>query len=366
MNDVINVSEHVESLIAKIHSGSVLEESELMGALEILESYECWSPYFRLFNEVLKNPQKKDLDKFIRMAWAQNVCLEDALAAADTCVVMVKDLGCGYSEFKEDVLPKILEIEDFKSEATFWQAVRKHFADDDDQVKCLERLCVIFEKKVFSDHQLAQTYEDLIDLDPHNSKALRYFKQYYMQMNDWEKVVDILNNILDSSTFESERFRIAQELAALLLYQLDLPNEAINTIAKYCDESPLDASTILYDAYKRLSDWYGCQRVLRECLLAVETDRERAVLHYKIALTHEALDEYMEARDNYVHALGLESDYLEPVEGLIGVAIRLEDWHQLDRWLEQLEKILNKSELKSQVKQARQRLAEGLAYRRGK
>ncbi len=109
-----------------------------------------------------------------------------------------------------------------------------------------------------------------MQLDPLNIKALRYFKLLFTQNYEWEKVVTMLRNLLTASKHARDVFRVGQELAAVLLYQLDRPQEAIDVVTKYCEGSPLDTSTISYDAYQRLNDWQGCLRILRECVLSVE------------------------------------------------------------------------------------------------
>src|SRR5690606_33746452 len=122
----------------------------------------------------------------------------------------------------------------------------------EDQILCLERLCLLLEKKIFNESQLTSTYEKLLEIDPLNLKALRYFKLILVQDNEWADVASILQKLLKAVRHPEEVFRVAQELATVYLYHLDKPNEAIETIQKYCHKSPLDSSTILFDAYQRI------------------------------------------------------------------------------------------------------------------
>src|SRR5690606_9965975 len=131
-------------------------------------------------------------------------------------------------------------------------------------------------KKTHNEQLLDRAYKRLREVDPTNVKALRYFKLYFTQANEWEEVVAILKTLLGSVTRPQEVYRVAQELAAIYLYQLDMADEAITTLDTYCEGSPLDASQIMFDAYQRMANWNGCLKVLRQCLVSVGTDRDRA------------------------------------------------------------------------------------------
>src|SRR5690606_34589055 len=141
------------------------------------------------------------------------------------------------------------------------------------------------------------------------------------QNNEWDEVVKYLNRLLQCVKHKAEAYRVAQELAAIFLYQLDLPEEAIKVINTYCAESPLDTSTILYDAHHRLADWNGCLKVLRECLLGVDEEPGRAVLHFKIAGISEQLGDYDGALENYMKAASQWPEFLDAYEGVIGLSL---------------------------------------------
>jgi len=156
-----------------------------------------------------------------------------------------------------------------------------------------------------------------------------------------------------------ELFRVAQELATILLYQLDQADDAIKIINRYCADSPLDTSTILFDAYHRMADWEGCLKVLRECLLNVEDDTARSVLHFKIAGLHEHLGQDKDALENYSRAVDLWPMFLDAVEGAIGISIANKDWDAVEAWLKKLGETVVDERLKGQLGQALGRLSDG-------
>ncbi len=354
--------ERLRRLTAQVDAGKDLSGEARSDALELFERYECWAPYFRLIKRGIDHPSTRQMKDFVRLARVQSVYLEDVFAAAETCAQMVQQLRVPYKKFMEEVLPRISEPEDFSSEATLLAAICDKLATKDDLIDCLERLCMLFEKKTHNDNQLAKTYERLLGADPHNVKALRYFKLIYTQNNEWDEVVGILKTLLKAVRRPHELYRAAQELAAIHLYQQDRADDAIKVLETYCTESPLDTSTILFDAYQRLANWNGCLKVLRQCLLNVEDDYGRAVLHLKIASLHEQLGELDPALDNFAKSSTLWPNLLDSIEGVINVALLRKDWPLIQKWLGTLTERVQDERLNAQLKQAAKRLQDGLDH----
>lgn len=356
--------ERIQAMAAEVDSDRDLSPERQEEILATFEYYECWSPYFRLLKRNLAKSSHNRED-YVRLARVQNLYLEDVFAAAETCCRLVEQLKLGYKSFQEEVLPRIVEFEDFTAEAAILSAVSEKFSEQEDLIACLERLCMLYEKKIHNETQLTKTYERLLEGDPRNVKALRYFKLVFTQSNDWEEVVGILKTLLDCVSHPQEHFRVAQELAGVFLYQLDMAEEAIAVLDTHCSDSPLDTSTLRFDAFARLADWNGCLRVLRECLLGVDDDMSRAVLHFKIAGLEEQLGREDEALDNYQKAARLWPQLYDAIEGVIQLAVARKDWTRVKEWLEVLVHQVEDPALSSQLRQAVQRLEDGLAHAEG-
>jgi len=354
--------EQIRKLVAELASGAALTAEARDVALDALEQHECWAPFFRLLKRCIESPADRRLGDYVRLARVQNLYLEDVFAAAETCARMVADLGLSYTAFSEGALSRVIEYEDFAAEATILSAAVDSFKALPDLVACLERLCMLYEKKTHNETQLGKTYERLLQVDARNVKALRYFKLVFTQNNEWEEVVAVLRTLLGCVSHPQELFRVAQELAAIYLYQLDMAEEAISAVGVYCEGSPLDTSTILYDAYQRLADWPGCLKVLRQCLLTVDDDESRAILHFKIASLLEQQDDLTGAQDDYVRAVALWPQFLDAIEGVINVGVLRQDWALIETWLGTLLERVTDDKLQAQLRQAQRRLKDGVAH----
>ncbi len=352
----------IKELLKSIETHPPTSAEELGETLDTLESFECWTAYFRLLEERIADPAQQSLNLYVRLARTHYRYMEDIGKAAEVCCNLTRDLKVSYPILQQEVISKILNHEDFAAEAMILNAASPHFKDHGDQIKCLERLCILYEKKTHNESLLAKTYERLIETDPKNVKALRYFKLVFTQSGDWEEVVLILRTLLTSVSYAQEVYRVALELAAIYLYQLDQPKDAIEIVEQHCNESPIDTSTVLYDAYQRLGHWEGCLRVLRQCLLSVEADMGRSIIRFKMGQIFEQLGDYGQAIDNYQRAFKLWPILLDAAEGVIQIGVKQKDWSLVQQYLELLNGVLLDPVLKSQMTQVQRRLMDGLSH----
>jgi len=355
-------SQRIKALVKRIDDDGAFSELERQSALDLLEHYECWGPFFRLIRRRLDDSNLRKPEDYIKLAKIQNQNLEDVFAAAETSANLVTDQSVTFQEFSETVLPQIIDFEDHASEAAILSAVSERFTDINDRVKCLERLCMLYEKRTHNETQLVRTYEHLLNIDSKNVKALRFFKLIHTQNAEWDEVIQKLRQLLECVTHPQEVFRYAQELAAVYLYQVDAPEQAIHVMETYCADSPLDTSTIMFDAYQAMSNMDGCLRVLRQCLLGVNDDTSRATLHYKMAAIEEQKKDYKSALENYEKSSNLSPTFLDPLEGIISIYTITNDWGNLQKWMKRLRTVVKDEKLRVQLNQAIKRVEDGIAH----
>ncbi|MCX6130913.1 MAG: hypothetical protein NTX25_17880 [Proteobacteria bacterium] len=348
----------IGELVFQLKKGAVIPEPSFDSVLEKLQDYECWSLYFRLLENQIDNPKKRQLHHYVRTAKAYTTHLEDVHKAAKICVKLLKDLRMSYGEFREKALTSIIAENEYESESIILQNILPRLRTREDSVACLERMCLIYEKKKYDEVQLNRCYERLIDLEPSNLKALRYFKIVYTQNNQWEKVVQVLQSLFQNAKHINDSFRSAQELAAVYLYQLDQAQNAVDTLEKYCSDSPLNTFTIHYEAYFRLQNWEGCLRVLRGFLKKGEGVVNKAVIYFKIGELEEHLRRPQEAENNYLKCLELAPRMLEPLENMVVMHLNAHRWDKVLADLNRLFDLVEDPYLKEKIREGRTRLQD--------
>lgn len=337
---------------AKGHDG--LSQADVKEVLATLEAFECWEPLFEaLAAMTAKDP--KHLEYYAQLARVHGKKLGDYRKSAEICRLLVSNCRIDLKYFRQSVLPYVIFENDYAKEAILLSQTCDVFSARSDQVQALERLCHLYEKKAPNQDLLAQGFEKLIELDPDNLKALKYFKLVYMQENDWPEVVSTLERLIKIVP-KHEVYRVGQELAAVYLYQLDNPKMALKIIDENCKNSPLDTSTISYDAYYRLSDWHGCVGVLRTHLPKTEDPNARSILHYKIGSIFELIADNDSAEENYKIAHDLNNGFLEPIEALICIYTEKKDWKGIFLWLGQLSRQVKSVELRAKITEVLDRI----------
>lgn len=347
----------VRDILLQIEAGQSLMASEnIYDALDLLSLYECWDPFFRLANEKISKPDHREIQDYAYQVEVYTKNLNNISKAAEVCRRAIRDLPISFHILRNEILVKAIPVDDYKIESEILELVQSAFRNKQDEIDCLERLCMIYEKKVYREDQLYNSYERLLKNDPNNISALKFFKVAHAHSQEWARVIEILELLYKNSRHQNDRYRIAQEMASVFLYQLDKPSAAIETIEKSCLGSPLDTSNIHYEAFYRLRDWAGCLRVLHAYMERVEHRSEKAVVCYKIGELNERLQEVDTAIDFYQKSLSFNSKLYESLESLIEIAIDNADWQLVEEYLVRLQGSLSAEHLKKRVGEAVQRI----------
>lgn len=318
----------IGTIIDSIAGQKITSHDESIQYLDILEDYECWQPFTDLIAYFINDSKKRKLIYYVRLAKMQNQYIEDVFAASETISRAVNDLKLSFDRVNQ-VIREVIETDDWSAESVILQACCDKFSKLQDKIECFERLALIYEKKTHDSEELRNCFERLLQIDPYNIKALRYYKLVFTQNGEWSEAVSVMNKLLEASKHPQDVYRLAQEMASVYLYHLNKPKQAIETIESFCSDSPLDTSMIHYDAYERLGDLQGCISVLKTCLDGVDDNRSRAVLYYKTALLEERRRNEDEAMQWHNKALELNPEFLQPYERLCMLFAQNERWDDL-------------------------------------
>ena len=329
--------------------------------LDILESYECWTGFNLLIKEKIKRegPRVSDYRRLFRV---QMDYLEDVALAADTCVELLKKMTLTYDQLGNEILDLVRKKEDFHAEAIVLDKTLSFFPEKRDKINCLERLCFIYEKKKYDTELLSQSFERLIDLDPRNIKALKYFKAVHFHHREYESVIDTLKALYEATSHPADKSRIAMEWASTHLYQMNQPEKAVKVIEKISHGSRLDTSTLSFEAHYQLRKWQKCYDILKECIENVSTKRHKAVLFFKLGEIKELLKDDDSAKEHFESALKEDPEFLEPIENLLDICVKYGDWQGAFDRVKQLEEAVTQLGLKEDLKRLGEKISQGFLH----
>ncbi len=305
------------------------------GSLELLEKYECWVPVIQYLEQHLSE-KNSDLNDYFRIAHSRLYYLDDQIGAGEICALVVRHKNLDYLTFHNKFLKRLLAEDDFVTESFILQSVLPNFLSLSEKVQCLERVCYLYEKKIYQEKLLSKFYTQLRVIDPSNYRALRYFRAIYTQSQIWDKALEVLHVMLKSARFEQDTVRIAFEIASIYLYQLSDPKKALEFVNQYCSKTKLDTSILRFDAYQRLSDIKGSVGVLKEISAANNSATERAVIFFKIGVLYEKAQLFPAAIENFQAAISLDNHFHEAYEAAIDIYLQLKNWHKITELLQKL------------------------------
>ena len=349
-----------QQMVAAIQRGDNLSSKQQQEAIRLLTDFECWMPLFRLLDDIIENDPDNALDTFLHKIKIEIDYRDDHKRVAQLAREVVKRFGIDFTYFRLKILATMEGS--WQLEADVLKMVCMEFKVEADRVKCLERLCALYEKKIPDDQLQQKYYNDLIKIDPKNIRALKHFKMMYSQNFEWELVTDALCKIMRWGNI-SDTYRAAQELAAVHLYSKNDPRGALRIMKKHCSDSPLDKSTILYEIYARLGDHSECVALLKKKLALARQPSAQARLHIRIAALEEKRDRIKAALREYKLAFEKDSSQVEAVQRIISICLWRDDWQEALAWLQKLESRATGSELGERLRRIRNTIEKHMVTR---
>lgn len=352
------------AIVADIPGYCANPKHSLESLLTTLETYECWDPYIDVIETYLQSPALDiATQKEVRVRYAKVLLkyLGRKTETIQTLVELVSGCDVSYKEFARSYLYRLVAKDDYTGEAYLLDHLAFAFNSPGCQVECLERLCFILEKKKFDEKKMHRSFERLLALEPSNKKALLYFKALYSHNGDFQKVAEILTTLLRQQGSTASRYRTAQELASVTLYQLGKPQAAAHILEHHCQGSPLDTQVIRYDCYFQLGIWPKCLQILKNKLRTSTDTKDRAGILFSIGHVQYRARNIVEAKRYFNECYLLDTSQVQAVIKLIEIATELEQPQELMVHLATLFDLTDDPELREEITTTYRRLKQRTA-----
>lgn len=317
--------------------------------LKILSQWECWEPCMTLLEQSSDQKTSEHVEQIIMKIKILNICLHRTDDAIKSCCMLTKKFCLHFEDILTLVFPKILSPGDTLQRIKFCNALAHSFAEISDKILCLEHIAFLYDKKIHNETALSEAYQNILKLDSKNIRALKFFKSINSQLHNWEETIRYLKMLLSSVQYPEEKFRIAQELAVVSLYQLNKPEQALYFLNSYCEKSPLDTTTLKYDAYSALMDWKNCLKILLESLNKTKDVKEKSIICFKIGQIFTKIQEDANALTYFRKSSEYWPEILEPIEEEILIYMRRKEWHNLSESLLVLQDKLTNDENRKKI-----------------
>jgi tetratricopeptide (TPR) repeat protein len=305
-----------------------MSRAEQNDLLRALEAYECLGQVVKLLDWRIQRASVRDGDLFSEFLWLMRIYylgMEDFDKFTETAARAVKLLSLPFAIVRIHIAEGILGAESFHEHALFYARILGSFSKPSQQALLLERLALIYEKKIFLDDDVDAVYAKLIEVDPNNIKALKFYKFFYMQTSRFREAAAQLEKLLRVMPNPFERQRAAHELAQIHLYNLNEPAKAREILEQHCSHSQLDIDHTLIEALDRLGAVDELVAFLRKISRDIVNEKEKAVLELRVSASCFKAARFEEARDAAVAALSLNPDSFLAHESLLSAQLELGD-----------------------------------------
>lgn len=245
---------HLVGLVSSITDFPRMSPKEQDILIRELEAYECYRQVDQLLRWRLARPDRSHQQLMSDYVWlmkVQYLGLDLFDAFVEVARDFVRNMQIPFATIRLRILDEILGPESFREHARVLQAVVDEMQEEAQKVLLLERLALIFEKKLFLEDQFEAVYHTILRLDKTNEKARKFFKLNHIHNMEWAEAAEQLKVLVEYAKDPQERARYSHELAQLYLYNLNQPGAALELLRPLANQYP-EVHHSLIEALERL------------------------------------------------------------------------------------------------------------------
>ncbi len=311
-------------------------EQALRSLAALYEAEEQWSSMIevleRLVVVIFDVQEQVAIQKMIGATFETRLSdLESAIAAYQ------RVLG-----FEENEPEALQALERLYEQGEQWEdlvdILRRQAVPGDDREAALRlRIGDIFEVHLQDAEEAIETYEEILNIDPANSEALARLEALYSEREDWHKLTEVYERLLNVTTTDEDRARLYKNTA--LIYEevfkdLDQAAESYQQILNVdpSNEDALESIERIFRAQERWDDLIG---VFTRRMDVAPTDHDKAEWLCAAASIYSAeLEDVDQAISTYERVLELDPTHRVAYAALEGLYRSTELPENLVRLLE--------------------------------
>ncbi|NBW82630.1 hypothetical protein EBR21_12835 [bacterium] len=351
---------HLVGLVSSIADFPRMQHKEQNHLIRELESYECYRQVDQLLRWRLGSPSETRQQLMQDYVWLMKVLylgLDSFESFVEVAKMYIRHLQVPFSTIRLHILDEILGPENFKEHAIVLREVFDEIQEVSQKVLLLERLALIYEKKLFLESEYEPIYHRILTLEKTNEKARKFFKLIHIHNMEWAEAAEQLKVLAQHAESGQERARYSHELAQLYLYNLNQPGGALELLRPLALEHPEIRHTLI-EAFERLdlvdellSSLLTFERSSRDVEESSQFKFRRGCVLLKVGRTEEAVKALRES-------LQLQPGSLLIHESLVSALVELGSLGELSDQLSRLREVVNldssRSTLDDLIRRSRQ------------
>lgn len=218
------------------------------------------------------------------------------------------------------------------------------------------RVGELYEVRLENVEEAIATYEDILNFDPTNTTALSRLEALYFEREDWQKLTEVYERLLNVAQTAEERVQFCKNLAQLYEQAFNDPDQASDAYKRILELQPgnseaLHALERIYAAEERWEDLIEVH--LRWVELSDDAATRSDRLNAAAQVYAERLDDVDNAIRTYERVLEIDAANGTALDALEALYRRTEQWEQVVEVLERKADAADDARVRSRLEAAR-------------
>ena len=322
-------------MMAEIHYHKVLDidsadESALKGLEDIYQQGQSWQELVSILKRRLDLPI--DVDEQIHLLLKIGLIEQTQIGNSEEAVIafnMVLSLD-GENRDSLNALEEIytnqeewrelIEVLNQRANVTY---------EPEEAVEVRYRVGQLWETKLSIPDRAIDVYRDILATKPEHEASLDRLEFLYIQVEKWDRYIDILEMRLALDPPQELRVNTLMEMAGVYLREFDEVERAVEAYNEVLGLQPgrMDVITALHNAYVRSEYWEDLARMLSEQVQHVTTDAEKtALLILEARAAADQMDDLFRAIGCFQQVLTLDENHPAALNGLADLYEKVGQW----------------------------------------
>jgi tetratricopeptide (TPR) repeat protein len=232
-----------------------------------------------------------------------------------------------------------VELWDIYVAAEAWEALVgilkpriKTIGDDQEKIRLLTKLGTLYDEKIGDTYRAVKTYQQILDLDPHNRRAIWTLAMLYYDLEEWEKVIEIFLLQIELSKTPEEKLTIRSQLAQIYEQRLKQEEQALMEYIQAARLAPQNVRILLNleKLATRTESFHELLAVYEDVVEHVERVELRIALYLKLArLYTKHLTDSAQSKKYCQRALELSQGSVEKLFSIANIYGEEGEWEEL-------------------------------------
>ncbi|MFH0899347.1 MAG: tetratricopeptide repeat protein, partial [Pseudomonadota bacterium] len=175
----------------------------------------------------------------------------------------------------------------------------------------------VYESELGDVDRAIEAYTDVLSFDPEEVRALEALGRLYERVEDWDRAIGIMINLVDSTGDVELRVRLHHRIGGILVEHLDDSTAAEERFlqALAFDGTHVPSMMSLCGLYKARGDWQKAARMMVRAQQQTQHPLERIRLLLEAAqISHHQLHDEARAMEYYAAVIALDPEHIEAGE----------------------------------------------------